>query len=338
MKKVLKWGLVILVGLTLIYAAGPKPEKLDISARIDDQLAMDIAEVTDVEGFVSWHYQEKKIRPGNEPKIYWADSASRSTKYVLLYLHGFSASPEEGAPVHLDFAKRYGMNMYAPLLYGHGLVEDEPMIDFTGEGFINSAKEALEVAKLMGDSVIIMSTSTGCTASLFLASEPDNNIHSLICYSPNIRVFDKRASLLTGPWGLQISHLVKGGDYNIWQASEEAAKYWHLKYRLEAVIEMQRLLEGTMNKETFEKIECPTFVGYYYKNEDEQDDVVSVPKILDMYDELGSSYKKKVALPDVGKHALASRCFSNDLKSVERETNLFAEEILKLFPVNIILD
>jgi esterase/lipase len=270
------------------------------------------------------------IRSGNESQLYWVDSSGKKTKYVLLYLHGFSASPQEGAPVHLSFAKKYGMNFYAPLLQGHGLVESEPMIDFTAEGFINSAKNAIRLARLMGDSIIIMSTSTGCTAALFLASDPNNQIHSLICYSPNIRVFDKRASLLTGPWGLQISRLVKGGDYNVWQAPVGADQYWHQKYRLEAVIEMQRLLEATMNKETFEKIKCPTFIGYYYKNKEEQDDVVSVPHILEMYDQLGSKQKRKVAFPNAGAHAIASDLFSLTTQAVSDSTYVFAEEVLRL--------
>jgi esterase/lipase len=338
MKKGLKWTVIIIIVLVVTFLVGPKPDKLALSAMVEGQIVMDIAETTDVPGWVQWSLKDKKVRPGNESKLFWADSVNRPTKYVLLYLHGFSASPEEGAPIHLDFAKKHGMNMYAPVLYGHGLVEDEPMIDFTGEGYINSAKEALEVAKLMGDSVIIMATSTGCTAALFLASEPSNGVHSLLCYSPNIRVFDPRASLLTGPWGLQISRLVKGGNYNIWEAPAGAGDYWHLKYRLEAVVEMQRLLEGTMTKETFENVACPTFIGYYYKNEKEQDDVVSVPRILEMYDQLGSRAKRKVALPNVGKHALASRFFSSDLESVERETSLFTREVLGIYPTSTIGD
>jgi esterase/lipase len=220
--------------------------------------------------------------------------------------------------------------MYAPLLADHGLVEEEPMLHFTAERYVESAKQALRVARLMGDSVIIMATSTGCTAALFLASEPRNQVHSLICYSPNIRVFDKRASLLTGPWGLQISKIVKGGDYNIWEASAGGEQYWHLKYRLEALVQMQLLLETTMNKETFEQVTVPTFIGYYYKNTEEQDDVVSVPHILEMYDQLGSKQKRKVAFAEAGAHALASDLFSHATQIVSDSTYIFAEDILRL--------
>lgn len=328
MKKVKNVVKIVLVILLAAYFLGPKPSALVLDANAassSDSTDFNLAYVSES---VAAEDSKLSIRSGNESKLYWADSSGKKTKHVLLYLHGFSASPEEGAPVHLSFAKKYGMNFYAPLLQGHGLVENEPMIDFTAEGFINSAKSAVRLARLMGDSIIIMSTSTGCTAALFLASYPNNQIHSLICYSPNIRVFDKRASLLTGPWGIQIARLVKGGDYNRWEAPEGVEQYWHLKYRLEAVIEMQRLLEVTMNKETFEKIECPTFIGYYYKNEEEQDKVVSVPRIVEMYEQLGSAKKRKVAFSEAGAHALASSLFCSSTQVISDSTYAFTDSVL----------
>ena len=328
MKKVKNVVKIVLVILLAVYFLGPKPNALVLDAAVP--ASMDSTAFNPAYVFEKVAVKESmlSIRTGNESKIYWADSAGKKTKYVLLYLHGFSASPEEGSPVHLSYAKKYGMNFYAPLLQGHGLVENEPMIDFTAEGFVNSAKNAVRLARLMGDSIIIMSASTGCTAALFLASDPNNQIHSLICYSPNIRLFDKRASLLTGPWGIHIARLVKGGDYNLWEASEEVEQYWHLKYRLEAVIEMQRLLEVTMNKETFKKIECPTFIVYYYKNEEEQDKVVSVPRILEMYEHLGSAKKRKVAFSEAGAHALASSLFCRSTQVISDSTYAFADSVL----------
>lgn len=315
----------------VVYAVGPKPEKLELSA-----LAQPIMDPTDfnsnyVAEAVAAAEQELDIREGNESILHWADSVGKKTNYVLLYLHGFSASPVEGDPIHLDFAKRYGMNMYAPLLADHGLVEQEPMLHFTAERYVESAKQALRIARLMGDSVIVMSTSTGSTAALFLASGK-NDIHSLICYSPNIEIFDPKSSLLAGPWGIEIARKVKGGNYHQWEAPAGAEQYWHLKYRLESLVELQRLVEGTMVESTFRKIEVPVFLGYYYKNEEEQDDVVSVAAALRMFDQLGSAQKRKVAFPKVGVHALASRYFSEDLEIVRQSTYAFAESDLGIRP------
>jgi esterase/lipase len=331
MKKILTGLVVFIIIVIIAYFAGPKPEQIIIIP--EAPALMDPTEFNPeyVQETVDRFNTTSPIRKGNESQIYWADSIGQKTKYVLLYLHGFSASPMEGDPVHMNFAKRYGMNMYAPLLADHGLISDEPMLHFTGDKFVESAKQALRLARLMGDSVIIMSTSTGSTASLFLASG-DNDIHSLVCYSPNIKVFDKRASLLTGPWGIDIAKVVKGGDYNVWDAPAGAEAYWHTTYRLEATVQMQLLLESTMIPATFQKVKVPTFVGYYYKNEAEQDDVVSVPAILDMYELLGSANKRLVKFENVGAHALASSYFSSDIEGVSAHTNAFAEEVLGLIP------
>lgn len=331
----MKKNLIIFVSLTvfisLVYVAGPTPKKLTV-----DPTAQALMDPTNfnpnyVAEAIEQHEANLDIKPGNESQLYWADSAGKKSPFVLLYLHGFSACPEEGQPIYLNFAKHYKMNAYAPLLAGHGLEEDEPMLQFTAEKYLESAKQALRLARLMGDSVIVMSTSTGSTAALFLASG-QNNIHSLICYSPNVAIYDPKSKLLTKPWGLEIARKVKSSKYHTWEAPAEAAQYWHLKYRLESLVELQRLVEATMTEATFQRVKVPTFIAYYYKNEVEQDHVISVPRLVKMYQQLGSAIKKKVALPTVGKHALASQYFSKDLASVSRETFLFADDLLHLPP------
>lgn len=331
MNKILSTFIFLIVLVSLVYLAGPAPKKLEVDPSV--QALMDPTNFNPnyVAEAVEQHEANLDIKPGNESQLYWADSASKKTPFVLLYLHGFSACPEEGQPIYLNFAKRYKMNAYAPLLAEHGLVEDEPMLHFTAEKYLESAKQALRLAHLMGDSVIVMSTSTGSTAALFLASG-QNNIHSLICYSPNVAIYDPKSKLLAGPWGLEIARKVKASNYHTWEAPGEAAQYWHLKYRLESLVELQRLVEATMTEATFQRVKVPTFIAYYYKNEVEQDHVVSVPRLLEMYQQLGSPIKKKVALPNISKHALASQYFSKDLGSVSRETFLFADDLLRLSP------
>ena len=77
---------------------------------------------------------------------------------------------------------------------------------------------------------------------------------------------------------------------------------------------------------------------YYYKDEAHQDQVVSVPRMLEMFDQLGTpdQQKQKVALPNVKAHGLCSKYFSKDLDSVRKTTYDFVEEVLKmkLIPVS----
>lgn len=331
LKKIAFGIIAVLVLAAITYFLGPKPQSFNAPNLSDTHLPAWFTDASQIGEYLEKKDDGKKIRAGNYSQVIWADSVGKKTKYVMLYLHGFSASPEEGKPIHQGVALRYGMNMYAPRLAEMGLDENEPMLNFTAEKFMASAAEALKVAHLLGDTVILMSTSTGCTAALFLAAQK-KGIHSLICYSPNIQVFDHRASLLTKPWGLQIARKVKGSDYNVWEAPAGAEKYWHLKYRLEATVELQRLIDGTMKPEVFSGINIPTFMGYYYKDEAHQDDVVSVDAMLNMFDKLGSPIKKKVAFPNAGAHCIPNQYFSKDVENVFAQTCVFIEKELGLKP------
>jgi hypothetical protein len=157
----------------------------------------------------------------------------------------------------------------------------------------------------------------------------------MLLYSPNIEIFDPNATLLAKPWGVQLAKLVKGGDYHEFdKITELDRKYWTTKYRVEALAQLQVLVDETMTEETFKSVQQPVFLGYYYRDEIHQDSTVSVPAMLRMFEQLGTpdDKKKKVAFPNVGAHVMASYITSGDLESVERETNSFLENYLGLIP------
>jgi len=325
LKKVLFGFLVLLGILVVVYLVGPKvaPPKLDTSL---PEISM---ELNALEQMIKTRESKNvKIRKDNEARILWYDSIPTKTEYSIVYLHGWSASQKEGDPVHVETAKKFGCNLFLPRLAGHGLNEKEGMLNLTADDLIASAKEAIAIGKLLGDKVILMGTSTGGTLALHLASgNPD--IAALILYSPNIEIFDKSSKLLSKPWGLELAKKVKGGDYHEFKPdSELKAQYWTTKYRLEALTHLQALMDATMTLDTFEKIEQPVFLGYFYKSDSIQDHVVSVPAMLDMFDKLETrpSKKRKVAFSEVGDHVMASYITSKDLEAVQRETNAFLSE------------
>jgi len=255
----------------------------------------------------------------------------------LLYLHGFSACWFEGNPVNIDFARRYGMNLYAPLLASHGIDTPEALIDMTPDRLYESAKEALVVAHKLGEKVIIMGTSTGGTLLLKLAAEYPELMDGLIMLSPNIAINNPAAFLLSKPWGLQIVRSVYKGNYRVTNTdlTSEDCRYWNCKYRLEAFVYLQQLVEATMTKETFSKVNKAVFLGYYYKDEKNQDQTVKVDAMLKMFDQLGTSVnlKQKVAFPDAGTHVIGCKLFSGAWKEVEKASFQFAEEKLELVPI-----
>ncbi len=272
------------------------------------------------------------IKPDNEAQIVWLDTTQKNkTAYCIVYLHGFSASQGEGIPVHKNIAKRFGCNLYLPRLYAHGLTEQEPLLELTEEKYLASVKEAVAFAKNLGQEIILMGTSTGGTFSLYLASgNPD--IKGLILYSPNIDLRDPSSFLLVKPWGLQIAQGVMGGKYYSFTGPEGVEKYWTTRYRIEALVRLKNILNYTMTKENFHKIHQPVLVCYYKKNEQEQDDVVSVPAMMEMFEQLGTpdSLKRMVNIPTAGKHAIASGIFSKDVESVEKATAEFMEQVLRI--------
>lgn len=301
MKNKIRYTLYALITLAVIYRIGPHL----IGQASDDQLPLVKYEINSVERYVNDHEAQYDIKADNAAHIVWADSAKQKTEYVLLYLHGFSASWYEGYPVNKAFADSLNCNAYYARLAEHGLQDDKALLHMTPKRLYDSAKEALLIAHTLGQKVIIMSTSTGGTLSLMLAADFPDLVDALVMYSPNIRIRQKAAQLLANPWGLKVAELSEGGNMRHIEASELTARYWYLDYRVEAMVYLQQLLNERMDKFTFEKVSCPVFVGYYYKDKQHQDDVVSVEAILKMYDRLGSTTKQMVNFPNAGQHTIA---------------------------------
>jgi esterase/lipase len=330
MKKTAKWFLGIIIVLFFSYFLGPRPSKPAFRI-IDYQLPSSLPEL---EKLVTESEKEVKgLKPDNQARIVWADSSKKEkTKIAFLYLHGFSASQAEGAPVHTDIARKYNANLYLARLDEHGIDRgDSTMIRLNADDYEASAERALQIAEKLGDEVIVIGTSAGGALTLFLASRYPG-IKAIVLYSPCVKLFDKTAVILNKPWGLQIARQATSGKVQRDSSySKEHSNYWSLTYRTEALVNLQNLVSYTMSPRTFSKIKCPVFLAYYYKNEEEQDKTVSVPAMLKMYEELGTpdSLKEKMAFPETGAHVIASYIRSKDWQSVERETDRFLAEIVK---------
>lgn len=330
MKTIYKILAAVILLPPFIYFLGPSPKTPVYRTKLPK-----IPELQQLDNYVKAKESKLRLKPGNDARIIWADQDKKQTEYAVVYLHGFGGSHEEGNPAHADFAKKYHCNLYLSRLAEHGMRSREPMLNFTAEKLWDSALEAYAIGRKLGKKVIIMSTSTGGTLSLKLASEfPE--INSLILYSPNIEINNKNSWLLNNPWGLQLARKVQGSDYVTSDVKiPQYAKFWYPRYRLEAAVQLEELTETTMVKETFEKITQPVLLLYYYKDEQHQDNVVRVDAMLKMYAELGTpaNLKRKAAIPNAGNHVIGSAMRSGDVPSVEKETDRFANEILKMRPV-----
>jgi len=330
MKKAALIVTVCIASITAVFFLGPKAAKPDLDPTpIRAEVGLE-----EIEGHLrSKESHHPSLKSSNEAGIVWAGDSVHRSEYAVVFLHGFSASKVEGRPVTTRFAEEFGMNLLEPRLYGHGLDTSDALIDLTPENYLNSAREAVALAKVIGEKVIVMSSSTGGTLSLYLAAH-DPEIAAVICYSPNIEIFDPKAKLLTMPWGMLVARLVSGGDFRSYEASEEFQRYWQTRTRLEGALTVQSLIEATMTPETFARISQPVFVGCYYKNEAEQDKVVSVAAIRDMMPLLGTAdFKKRlIEFPDAQAHVLTNPMRSQDVEGVLNETRKFAQEVLGIQP------
>ena len=333
MKRALAWIVGVAAILSLVVVIGPQPEHGDLNG----ELPTVSANLTTLEEQIKRvESSNPLVKQDNEARIVWAnDSLKQKTPYSIVYLHGFGASQGEGAPVHTTLAKRYGCNLYLSRLKEQGIESDSAFKSMTAENLLASAKEAVAIGKALGEKVIVMGTSTGGALALFIASQnPD--LAGLILYSPIIAPQDDNLYLLNRPWGMQLMEVMTGDDHVIEEREGLTRQYWSRVYYLEGYAALAGLVEETMTEETFSKIECPVFLGYYYKNDEEQDDVVSVPAMRTMFEQLGTpdALKRQVAFPEAGNHVIASYVRSADWEGVMNQTDKYLREVMDLEPVN----
>ncbi len=327
MRKIFNAILGILLLLGGIYLVGPRVATPELNKPFPT-----VPKTMDSLQF--WVQQQEaqfpNIRPNNAAQIIFYDSIPQKTPVSVLYLHGFSASQGEGAPAHLAIAKALKANLYLPRLWDHGLVEDDPLLDFTAEQYIDSAREAIAVAAALGERVVVLGTSTGGTLALALSTHPQ--IAAMGLFSPNVAVFDKRVGILSKPWGLQLARFFSGGNFHTMDKITAAKKaYWTTRYRVEAGPHLQKLLDVTMKKQVFNTVKQPVFMGYYYKDEIHQDSVVSVAGMKKMFAQLGTpdSLKQAKAYPNAGDHVIVGQFTNPNYQEVVEDAITFFNRVLQ---------
>jgi pimeloyl-ACP methyl ester carboxylesterase len=321
----------VLAVLVLVYFVGPRFPK----PVLDSQLPYVDVSLENIDDYVAMKESRFTVKANNQARVVWFnDSVKQQTDYALLYLHGFSASWYEGFPVNADFAKYFGCNAYFSRLAAHGLMTSDALIDMVPDSLYNSAKEALQLASVLGRKVIVMGTSTGGTLALKLAADFPDKVAALILLSPNVEINNSAAFLLSGPWGLQIARLSGGtGKHRVLEVKHPVDEsFWYSTYRWEATVYLQQLVDASMTKDVFSHVRQPLFLGYYYKNESAQDNVVRVDALVRMFDEVAtpSNAKVKMAFPNAGDHVIGNEVKSGSVDELREAVIDFGEKVLML--------
>jgi esterase/lipase len=318
--------------LVFAYLLGPRP-KTPVYSAVLPEVPTGLSQL---DNFVNTAEAALPVKPDNEARIVWADiSTKKQTEYAVVYLHGFQASQGDGDPVHRNFAKTFGCNLYLSRLSGNGLKGSNAMLSFTPEHVWASALRAYAIGRKIGKKVILIGTSTGGLLALRLAATfPE--IKGLILYSPNIEINSNSAWIMNNPWGLQIVKMVFGGNYKKGNDKDpKVLQYWYNDYRVESLPQLQEFMENTNKAELYSQVKQPVLMLYYYKDKDHQDSISRVDAMLDMFSKLGTpaALKEKKALPNTGIHVISSSLLSKDVNAVEVETQHFARTTLGMIPV-----
>ena len=232
-----------ILGLALLLAAiwffGPR-EPMDTEISFDASALGD-----DLDGYLST--QESRfddIVPGTHKRIIWAGDTGVKTPLSVVYIHGWSATSEELRPVPDMVAKALGANLYYTRLTGHGR-DGEALAAATAGDWIEDAAEAMAIGRRLGERVILFGTSTGGTlvAELAASSVLNADLAGAAFVSPNFKIADSNAPLLTLPFARFYVPMV-GGETRSWAGTNEMhTLYWTRSYPTVAVLPLAVLVK-----------------------------------------------------------------------------------------------
>ena len=241
------------------------------------------------------------ITPGTEKEIIWAGEAGAKTEIAIVYLHGFSATHKETAPLAEELGRALNANVFNTRFTGHGRSNDA-MAEASVNAWANDTVEAFEIGKRLGNKVILFGVSTGSTLATWLATQNPEQLTGLVLMSPNYGPYDPNSEILALPWGEQIANAAIGPQRSWQPQNEEHAKYWTYQYPTSAVLPVMGIV-NVVRDSNLENITAPVQMIY-----SENDTVINVSKAIDTYMRIGSDRKEALIVnhsEDASQHVLA---------------------------------
>ena len=180
--------------------------------------------------------QEKMVRflrPGTEKKVLWAQGNGVKSKTSIVFIHGFSASRVEIDPVVDLIAAELSANVYFTRLRGHGQ-DGRALAEATYEQLLDDTIEAIEIGKSIGDDVVLMGCSTGCSL-IHIALGQDHDIKAAIYISPNFGPKPIKGQALRIPGAKFLVPLIFGQEHTFVAKNDKYATCWTTKYPTKAL-------------------------------------------------------------------------------------------------------
>ena len=153
--------MLVVATLGALFALGPTPTT-NVKATTFN-LSGDLSKLEDA--VAKTEAAHRDITPGAEKTFVWHNDKQEKTPLSIVYLHGFSATRQELAPVAQRVGEQLGANVFLTRLVGHGR-SSEAMREVTLQRLIDDAREALHIGNQIGERTLLIGTSTGATLKL----------------------------------------------------------------------------------------------------------------------------------------------------------------------------
>ena len=267
--------------------------------------------VEGVQQLVFEHEQKAgPLKPDNHARIIWNEEyRNAKAPCSIVYIHGYTASYGEGSPFHARTARELGCHLYIARLHAHGLKTDEPLANMHADSLLSSAAHALSIGNLLGEQVVLVGTSMGGLLSIYLASEFPEEIDALILLAPLIDFATPLSGVFNKAWGQRILRMRLGGSYLQGPMDDDDhSRYWYAGSHIRSLNVLKTLRDAVITEERLRRIKQPVFIGYYYADEDNQDEIVSVSAMLTLSKLLGTplAQQRFVAFPEADAHVIGS--------------------------------
>lgn len=312
--------LVLLLVLILLgaaaYVLGPRNDFGPSMPSPRQQPPQDIAQLSD------WIQKSESafadIKPGNAKGIVWASAPGQRTRWSVVYIHGFSASRLETAPLAEVVASQLGANVFYTRLTGHGRASGDAMGDATPQDWMSDTLEAVQIGQTLGERVLLISCSTGGTLATWLGTSADAaKVSAHVFVSPNFGPKDKRSEIINAPWGRKIALWVQGATRSWTPESAQEANAWTPSYPTKAIFPMMALVKSVRDSD-LSLFQTPVLVLY-----SERDETVDTTELKAAFTRLGSARKsiEPVAYSkSKGQHVLAGAIKDPDAVAPMTET------------------
>lgn len=243
------------------------------------------------------------IKPGNAKGIVWAAAAGQRTPWAVVYLHGFSASRLETAPLADTVATELGANLFYTRLSGHGRSDPAAMGEAHLQDWMADTLEAVRIGQTLGERVLVISCSMGSTLATWLGtSEEASRVSAHVFLSPNFGPQDRRADLVNLPFGKQIALWLQGPIHGAAPDNAAAAQAWTSGYPTQAIFPMMALVKSVRESD-LSLFQAPVLVLY-----SQRDETVDPAETRAAFTRLGSTRKSIEAVDysqSRGQHVLA---------------------------------